>query len=237
MSENNLQPSTWDFWSDSANSPAFNMAADEQLLLDSAARGRPLLRFYRWDCKAVSIGYVQAYSAAPDGFAVVRRPTGGGVVYHDYDFTYTVIFPKDHFLCSLNRLQSYDWINRSVQEALKLLALDANLADSEISSEVDRSNMVCFTNPTRYDIMLGEQKVAGSAQRRTKDGILHQGSLHFGGPLPMKREALAAAILQGFKNIMAVEFEEFKPDEKLLKDINDLAKNKYANQEWNQIRP
>ena len=71
----------WDFWQDGQHSPAFNMAADEVLLETACSRGRPLLRFYEWDRKAVSLGYVQSLSAAPAGYAVVRRPTGGGVVY------------------------------------------------------------------------------------------------------------------------------------------------------------
>ena len=226
----------WDFWADGAHSPAFNMAADEVLLENAIQRGRPLLRFYRWDRLAVSIGYVQALAAAPEGYAVVRRPTGGGVVYHDFDFTYTVVFPKGHWLTGLDRMLSYDWLNRSVQEALRQLGLLVNLADQEISSEVDRLSMVCFSNPTRYDILLGEKKVAGSAQRRSKDGILHQGSLHFGGPLPTERERLAEALLQGFKSVMQVRPEPFQPDAELLVAINQRAEQKYATTEWNARR-
>lgn len=226
----------WDFWADAAHSPAFNMSADEVLLENAVQRGRPLLRFYRWDRLAVSIGYVQTLAAAPEGYAVVRRPTGGGVVYHDFDFTYTVVFPKGHWLTGLDRMLSYDWLNRSVQEALRQLDLPVNLADQEISSEVDRLSMVCFSNPTRYDILLGEKKVAGSAQRRGKDGILHQGSLHFGGPLPVARERLAEALLQGFKSVMQVRLEPFQPDAELLVAIKQREIQKYATTAWNERR-
>ena len=89
-----MKTEPWDFWIDGAHDPAFNMAADEALMLSAPLRGRPLLRFYEWDRPAVSIGYVQTIAAAPEGYAAVRRPTGGGVVYHDYDFTYETIMPS-----------------------------------------------------------------------------------------------------------------------------------------------
>jgi lipoate-protein ligase A len=238
LSGNSLGPrdEVWDFWRDSLHSPAFNMAADEVLLEHSRRRGRPLLRFYGWDRLAVSIGYVQALSAAPPGYAAVRRPTGGGVVYHDHDFTYTVVFPKGHWLTGLDRMLSYDWLNRSVQKALQSLSLPVDLAKQEISSEVDRLSMVCFTNPTKYDVLFGDKKVAGSAQRRCKDGILHQGSLHFGGPLPVTREKLGEAMLQGLRSIMKVKTESFEPTSELLEEIELRCRQKYATTEWNSRR-
>ncbi|NMA43327.1 MAG: lipoate--protein ligase family protein [Oligosphaeraceae bacterium] len=231
-----LSPELWDLWQDQAHSPAFNMAADETLLETAAQRGRPLLRYYAWDCLAVSIGYIQRYNAAPEGFAVVRRPTGGGVVYHDHDFTYTLVFPQGHWLTELDRNQSYDHINRCILQALGSMQLATRLADNDISSEVDRQAMVCFTNPTRYDILLDERKVAGSAQRRNQYGILHQGSLHFGGPLPVARETLATAIQDAFTNMLNISFQTFRPDPELLQKINLLAREKYNCPEWNQRR-
>ena len=109
----------WDLWLDGPHPPAFNMAADEALLLGAPDRRRPLLRLYAWDRPAVSIGYIQRLDAAPPGFAVVRRPTGGGVVYHDHDVTYTAVFPPDHPLNQLDRLKSYDDLNRAVQNGLQ----------------------------------------------------------------------------------------------------------------------
>ena len=229
-------PETWDFWNDGPHEPPFNMSADEILLETAKQRGRPLLRFYSWDRPSVSIGYFQSISAAPKGFAAVRRPTGGGVVYHDYDFTYTVVFPDGHWLTGLDRTQSYDWINRSVQTALNSLEMNAELSNHQIPHEVDRLTMVCFTNPTKYDVLLDGSKIAGSAQRRTSDGILHQGSLHFGRPLPVERTTLANAMLRAFTTVMSVTFEDFTPTAELLAMVADRSANKYATKEWNDRR-
>ncbi len=236
MEGNQPLPETWDFWNDGPHEPPFNMAADEILLETAKQRSRPLLRFYSWDRPSVSIGYFQSISAAPKGFAAVRRPTGGGVVYHDYDFTYTVVFPDGHWLTGLDRNQSYDWINRSVQAALNSLKIHAELSNGQIPHEVDRLTMVCFTNPTKYDVLLDGSKIAGSAQRRTADGILHQGSLHFGGPLPVERTILADAMMTAFTQVMSVTFEAFMPSEALYTLFNNRSAEKYATDEWNNRR-
>lgn len=226
----------WDFWSDGRREPALNMALDEALLLTAAARGRPLLRFYAWDRPAVTIGYVQRHDAAPAGVAVVRRLTGGGVVHHDHDFTYSVAVPAGHWLVGLDRLRSYRWINRSVQHGLERCALNAALAAEEIPHHVDRQTMVCFQNPTRFDLLLSGRKVAGSAQRRTLEGLLHQGSLHFGGPLPLPREDLAEALREGFREVLRLELEAFVPDAALLARSGDLVAAKYGTADWNRRR-
>ncbi|MCK5801200.1 MAG: lipoate--protein ligase family protein [Lentisphaeria bacterium] len=228
-------PETWFLWQDTAHTPAQNMAIDEALLLHASELGRPVLRFYSWDRPTASIGYVQTYAASPhDRFAVVRRPTGGGVVYHDHDFTYTVVVDSEHWLAGLDRTNSYGWINRSVQDGLRQQDFAASLADEEIDAQVDRRTMVCFTNPTKYDIILDGRKVGGSAQRRTREGILHQGSIHFGAPLPMPRAELAQSLLVGFETVMKLTLEPFSPSPALLELADELARVKYGADDWNQ---
>lgn len=227
----------WLLWRDGVRSAAMNMAVDEALLLTAGERALPVVRFYGWDAAAtVSIGYVQRASAVPAGYQFVRRPTGGGVVYHDWDFTYSVVVPNGHWLADLDRTASYDRVNRSVQHGLRSLHLAADLADQEIDSHVDRGTMVCFTNPTKYDLLLQGRKVAGSAQRRTREGILHQGSVHFGGPLPVPREQLAAAIEAGFETALELTLAPFAPSEALLAFAEELAREKYASPDWNRRR-
>lgn len=227
----------WHYWQDGAHAPAWNMAADEAMLLGVARLGAPILRTYAWEGKAVSLGYVQRHTAVPAGYAYVRRPTGGGVVYHDCDFTYSVAFPPDHWLNGLDRIRSYDWLNRSLQAGLRGLGLPVELAQTEIPHSVERATMVCFTNPTRYDLLLDGQKIAGSAQRRTADGLLHQGSVHFGrGGLPFSRDALAEALLAGLREVMHLTHTQFFPDADFLTVVERLASEKYGTDAWNQLR-
>lgn len=227
----------WDIWLDSQpHSPAFNMAADEALLVTANHRRRPLLRFYQWDRKAVSIGYVQAIASAPVGYAAVRRPTGGGVVFHDFDLTYSIAFPAEHWLNTLDRTRSYDCINHAVQNALVNLNLNVSLSNDDIPRSVDRLTMVCFTNPTKYDIMLNGKKVGGSAQRRVREGLLHQASLHFGGPLPIQRNLLQSAIARALANSLDLNYQIFTPDPFFIGKTLDFICEKYDNTSWTNRR-
>ena len=239
MSQSSATPSAehWLYWRDGAHAPAWNMAADEAMLQQVAVLGSPILRTYEWDRKAVSLGYVQRHDAAPEGYAYVRRPTGGGVVYHDCDFTYSVAFPPDHWLNGLDRLRSYDCLNRSLQSALRGLGLAVELAQTEIPHSVERATMVCFTNPTRYDLLLNGRKIAGSAQRRTAEGLLHQGSVHFGeGGLPFTRAVLAEALLGGLQEVMNLTYTPFLPDSGFEGAVQRLVMEKYGTDAWNQLR-
>lgn len=232
-----VQPEAWDFWPDGAHGPALNMALDEALLESAPARVRPLLRFYRWNGPAMSIGYVQRFPATPrPGFAVVRRPTGGGIVFHDHDFTYSVVIPAAHRLAGLDRLQSYGFINAAVLAGLACCQVTGALATAEIPKSVDRDTMVCFRTPTRYDIMDGKRKIAGSAQRRTRHGILHQGSIHFGGELTVRRDALAQGLLDGFRKAAFAEFAVLAPTAELLARANVLVQERYGTDHWNHRR-
>ncbi len=231
------QPDVWDLWVDRAHSPSLNMALDVALLDTAKQRGRPLLRFYGWDRPAVSIGYHQNATSAPsDRFAFVRRPTGGGVVYHDHDFTYTVVIPRQHWLTLEDRTASYASINDAVSVGLQKCGIEANLSETEIHAGVNRRTMVCFTNPTRYDIVMNGRKIAGSAQRRTNAGIIHQGSIHFGGPLPVNRKILSEALRKGFEQHLHIKFESFVPNDALLAHAKSLVDEKFGQVAWNEKR-
>jgi lipoate-protein ligase A len=228
---------SWHLWLDAAHEPALNMALDEALLESAPGRGVPLLRFYGWDRPAVTIGYVQHFTAAPaSGYAIIRRPTGGGVVFHDHDFTYSVVLPAGHPLAGVDRLESYAHINRAVLAGLEQCQVPAALAQQEIPKTVDRNTMVCFKTPTRYDVLAGARKVAGSAQRRTRDGVLHQGSIHFGQELPLPRADLAEALIAGFRRTLNAEFADFFPSTELLERAAALVAERYGQDSWNRRR-
>lgn len=238
-SEGPPPPETWDLWQDGARSPYFNMAVDQTLLASAAERGRPLLRLYDWDRPSLSIGYVQRAAEVVAGERVlVRRPTGGGVVYHDHDVTYTVAVPPGHWIDNEDRMVSYRWINRAIQAALEGLQMAAALSDQTIPRAVDRATMVCFTNPTRYDIMCGALKVAGSAQRRTQQGLLHQGSINLEhSPVDaVLREDIKGEIIAGFRKVLNVRFAAWQPGEDFLSRTAEVEEQRYALREWNYRR-
>ena len=225
----------WLLWLDISRDPYMNMSIDELLLLHIAEFGAPVVRIYGWDRKSVSIGYVQDYEAAPrEGYAIVRRMTGGGVVFHDKDLTYTVVIPAGHPICALDRVESYHVFHRAVKAALAGFGLEAELSTSE-GGAVDRATMQCFVTPTRYDVLCGGRKYAGAAQRRTHDGILHQGSIDLkasGGDSVILTEKLVKALEKQFE----IGFIEFKVSKVFLHDAETLAGIKYSTEQWNRFK-
>ncbi len=81
---------------DTPREGALNMALDEAMLFGASD---VWMRVYKWSVPTISIGFSQPVSVVPADKAewpVVRRWTGGGVVVHDGDWTYTLAAPGGH---------------------------------------------------------------------------------------------------------------------------------------------
>jgi lipoate-protein ligase A len=157
----------------SPRSAAMNMAIDEALLESGKV---PLLRFYRWDHAALSFGYFGRYAdVAPHEPErdLVRRWTGGGVVLHGDDLTYSLVIPAHDPSFANSSISIYAAIHEGIRCALVANGKRAELAERE-SKKISES---CFANPVRADVLVNGQKVAGAAQRRTRAGLLQQGSI------------------------------------------------------------
>ncbi|MBK8040299.1 MAG: lipoate--protein ligase family protein [Verrucomicrobiaceae bacterium] len=152
----------------------WNMAADQAWLEQST---EAVLRVYRWDRPTVTIGYAQSLpklAEALPGWPVVRRWTGGGVVLHENDFTYSVIVPAGHPWAETRPLDSYQIIHDSLAKAL----VSAGFSGCRLAGPEDLiENPFCFVAPALHDVVRGKVKIAGAGQRRGKLGLLHQGSV------------------------------------------------------------
>jgi len=226
---------TWLLWQDCSHSPYENMAIDELLLLEASTLGAPLIRIYDWDRPSVSIGYVQKYEAAPQqGYVIVRRPTGGGIVFHDSDLTYTAVIPIDHSICALDRMESYHVFHRAVLRTLVIFGRRGQLSPDECGP-VDRATMQCFTTPTRYDVVCDNAKYAGAAQRRSREGILHQGSIALKAA-DGDKSALVEQLVKSLREEFKIDFTSYFPTAELLAGARTLAEEKYSRPEWNVTR-
>lgn len=200
---------------------AVNMAIDEILLQRATA---PILRVYRWASPAVSFGYfgkIAEVEPAWPGRELVRRWTGGGVVPHGEDFTYTLIVPREVAFARETPLSSYaavhERIARLLAEHSRAEALLAGAAAPKVSN-------ACFENPAQHDILIGSEKVAGAAQRRTQYGLLHQGSIQVND--------LPEAFGERLARTMAGEVWERLLQGEEVEAAKDLAARKYGMDEW-----
>ena len=194
------------------------MATDEVLLRTAAHRGRALLRAYSWLKPAVSIGYFQKFPSDLDGkFEIVRRPTGGGLVYHVDDTTFTVVVPPGHRLHKLTTAEAYCVIHKAVAAALTQKSEISNL-----HSPSPRGAYECFQQPVAGDVVADGRKLAGGAQRRNRDGMLHQGSI----AARVTGEQLCRAF--------GVEFASYTLTGEEHAMVTWLADGKYRNDAWNR---
>lgn len=197
------------------------MAMDEVLLREA---GQPLLRVYGWSAPSVSFGYFGCYAQVRSRWperSLVRRWTGGGIVPHGEDFTYTLVVPKGAAFAGRPAAETYRMIHEAVAEALGDSggALRLSAGAPKISDE-------CFANPAPHDLVAGEIKIAGAAQRRTRHGLLHQGSVQRSGLGSEFAVRLAGALAQ------RVETRTLSPLEE--EQAASLAEEKYGTAEWLQ---
>ena len=156
--------------------PAFNMALDEALLEAAAGIGQPVLRFYGWTEPAATFGYFQHHAEIERTThlrPLIRRPTGGGLVPHDADWTYSVVIPPGHPWHALNAVDSYRRMHEWIRAAFARLGVATELADCCRKSTPGQ----CFVGWEKFDVLWQGRKIAGAAQRRNKLGLLIQGSV------------------------------------------------------------
>ncbi|MEM8953984.1 MAG: hypothetical protein AAGD22_07535 [Verrucomicrobiota bacterium] len=199
------------------------MALDEVLL---GCCEIPVLRVYCWERPTVSFGYFEPLVNLPmeyrEGqYDLVRRWTGGGVVVHGSDWTYSLIVPH-RFLGDIGGTAgSYAAVHRAIGDLLIASGIEASIVDGDRKA----GGVDCFVSPVRSDVMVGSQKVAGAAQRRTRAGMLHQGSIQGirvpGGFARHLAERLA-------EEVRAVDGLERELEEKAA----DLALRKYGTAGW-----
>jgi lipoate-protein ligase A len=220
---------------------AFNMALDEALLENVARLGRPVLRFYGWAGPAATFGHLQKYSPVEVATALrplIRRPTGGGLVPHDADWTYSLSVPPEHEWYSLAAIDSYRRMHAWIQGAFAGLGVITELAPASRKPASASPNPLiptaCFIGHEKFDLLWRGRKVAGAAQRRNKCGLLIQGSVQ--PPPALARQDWEAAMLQVAKSEWGVTWQELLPDECLLKEAEHLIREKFSQDAYNRKR-
>lgn len=214
--------------------PAFNMALDELLLENVDAVGRPLLRFYGWDRPAATFGYFQKYAeieALTRLRPLIRRPTGGGLVPHDGDWTYSLVAPPGHFWYSLKAEESYERIHRWIRAAFHELNLETRLSPTPLASGPGQ----CFVGAEKFDLLFDNRKVAGAAQRRNRRGLLIQGSIQHLPP-GLNRPDWERVFRSLWEFPQCRDWAPFPGQSELERQARALAASKYETSAFNRKR-
>jgi lipoate-protein ligase A len=224
----------WHLLQQGKQTASYNMALDEALLESAPELGRPVLRFYGWLETAASFGYAQKYAEVGRWTMLrplVRRPTGGGLVPHDADWTYSVVIPPRHPWHRLKAVESYRRVHEWIRDAFAILNVATTLAppsQKEIPGQ-------CFAGAEEFDVLWQGRKIAGAAQRRTRSGLLIQGSIQ-PPPIPLVRENWQFAMCEVARRQWAVEWIELQITGQLAEMTRRLQAAKYSQAGYNQKR-
>ncbi|HEY7423934.1 MAG TPA: lipoate--protein ligase family protein [Gemmataceae bacterium] len=227
------------------------MAADETLL-ETAAAGNASLRLYGWSQPTLSLGYFQtsatcrAYSRLGE-LAWVRRPSGGAALVHHLEVTYALGLPAG----APWQKRGESWLRRMhgiLQAAFASLGVTAHVCGDD--EEKKLGEVLCFLHHTPGDLLIGETKVTGSAQRRQRGALVQHGSIllaasPFAPALPGLHEltglsissgTLCAAVTEHFARHTGWSFVSSEWDSAERRRIEELAADKYTQAAWNSKR-
>ena len=158
------------------------MRLDEEILSKSE-NGASNARIYEWESPSLSVP--RSYSSEGVNFDVlkdagiefVKRPTGGGVLIHGFDLSYSIGVPRQG-----------GWGGLGIDEAGLLLALPVLetlikcgfMASFRPLKGVENSpkQPLCATQKSPLDILISGRKVAAFAQRRTAKALFQHGSIY-----------------------------------------------------------
>jgi lipoate-protein ligase A len=253
---------TWRLLPLETNDAFMNMAIDEAILAARVADLVPnTLRFYRWQPSAVSIGknqnpqdevYLDACKQL--GVDIVRRISGGGTVYHDFEgeVTYSMV-AKTADLDAANITKVYAKVYEAVKDTLRILGITADFSTG------DAKNCPNMT--------VKGKKISGSSQTFTRGVVLQHGTVLRSVDLPkmfqllklknatctqaadiaqgkitsvqnelghaVSVNTLANSLAQGFRIMFKMHLEPGELTASELELANKLCKEKYSTKKWN----
>ncbi len=219
------------------SSPALNvyeqMAADELLVSGFA----PCIRFFNWDFRPqATFGYVQKLEQAKaelDSLGInrfSRRMTGGGLVLHKDDLTFSLVFDlKERVQPGIIYTALHSAINEELSKAGFIASVYTGESDYKPQTEQGQVQN-CFTNPVADDLMQNGKKVLGGALRRFDKRVLYQGSLQIKEAESQKAKQ---ALIKGFlKYLGQTDTQEIILTQDFLAQTKNLAQTKYRTEEW-----
>jgi lipoate-protein ligase A len=231
------------------------MALDEALLESAEQEGAAWLRFYSWKEPTLSLGYFQRHTArqlhpASANCCLIRRTSGGGAILHDRELTYSIALPHAHPLARRPE-QLYQAAHNSLIETLADLGTIATLHDCAHSGTSPNKTptaepFLCFQRRVPGDVLIGQHKIAGSAQRRHRGAVLQHGSVLLARSpfapelpgiadltgVPLEANRLSDLWRPRLSYHLGVQIQDSAPSKDMLSKAADICRQKFADRQW-----
>lgn len=165
----------------------YNMRLDEKIFFHYLDERLPVLRIYSWDRPSFTYGISQNPEDGLDmghclshGIEVARRMTGGGILFHNNEITYSFACSKEDVGEGQKYLVSYKEICAFLIRFYGSLGLKASFAqDSPGFNEKSAPHRICGASYEKYDIMINGRKIGGNAQKRNRHAVFQHGSIPY----------------------------------------------------------
>ena len=225
---------------------ATNMAIDAALL-ETIPEGQMTFRHYGWTEPAITFGYSQHHrevaALCSEGIALCRRMSGGGIVDHRNDWTYSLVIQKDNPVAGISSTDLYAKIHAALADALacQKVATQSAPCPRQCQDTMTKSDGPdqCFVQPAFNDVLTSDgRKIAGAAMKRTKKGLLIQGSIDRAA-LP---DSLDYNLFQENFIKQLIESLELSPHSPydlrpyFRSDVIEREKQKFSSEEWTNRR-
>ena len=250
-----------------------NMAIDEALysVFCKDPSAIPIFRIYRWKEPSFSIGVSQdprqeldIEKCKTEKIPYVRRMTGGGIIFHDDEITYSFIVPEDIYAPRRPVAESFKALCSFLIIFYRKLGCEPDFAiDKPYRGIVGELSPFCFAGREKYDIVISGKKIGGNAQKRNRGIIFQHGSI----PLSIDRarisdfskstlapelaeaislselnsstlsiEKLTDLLINSLEEAFSVSCKESVLSEEELSLALKLREEKYITEEWNIYR-
>lgn len=215
-----------------------NMAKD-WLLFEKA--DLPSFRHYHWSSKETSFGYGQDWKwvekiTNKSVEKLIRRPTGGGIVKHEDDWTYCLVIPGVHHAFSMPPLDLYKQVHLCISSALAKQDLVTTLQPCP----KEKGKIIpgdCFEEPVGWDLMSfdSSKKIAGAAMKRSRKGVLLQGTIIMDKSWTLSRKKFQESLIHYISEMLNEKIDHVNWPNNVSSDIDKLQ-NQFATLEWKKNR-
>lgn len=167
------------------SSAEYNMELDKKIFQQYLEDGVGVLRLYRWEQPSFTYGFSQnpeneinLAKCKADGVEIAKRITGGGILFHHDELTYSFVCSKLDVGEPSGVFVDYRNICKFLMHFYESLGLAPSFAlQAKDFKNKSTPSELCSAAHEKYDIVINGKKIGGNAQKRKRQVIFQHGAI------------------------------------------------------------